>query len=128
MKITTTAIITLVLAAINLTSFAGDWPQWRGPNRDGVSTEKGLLDKWPEGGPKLVWKAEGVGEGFASVSVKDGMIYTMGDGKETSHVFCLDAKSGKILWTSKAVGKTGGNYKGTPVSYTHLTLPTNREV
>ena len=113
MKITSTAILTLVLASITLTSFAGDWPQWRGPNRDGVSTEKGLLDKWPEGGPKLVWKTEGVGEGFSSVSVKDGMIYTMGDGKKTSHVFCLDAESGKILWTSKAVGKTGGNYKGT---------------
>ena len=64
MKITATAILTLVLTSITLTSFAGDWPQWRGPNRDGVSTEKGLLDKWPEGGPKLVWKAEGVGEGF----------------------------------------------------------------
>ncbi len=113
MKIPATAILLVVLASISLTSFAGDWPQWRGPNRDGVSTEKGLLDKWPEGGPKLVWKAEGIGSGFSSVSIRDGLIYTMGDGKESSHVFCLDAKEGKILWTSKAVGKTGGNYKGT---------------
>ena len=80
MKISTTAILSIVLASITLTSFAGDWPQWRGPNRDGVSTEKGLLDKWPEGGPKLVWKAEGIGSGFSSVSIRDGLIYTMGDG------------------------------------------------
>ncbi len=113
MKITVTALLLIVLGPITLTSFAGDWPQWRGANRDGVSTEKGLLDKWPEGGPKLVWKASGLGAGFSSVSVRDGMIYTMGDGKETSHVFCIDSKNGKILWTSKGVGKTGGNYKGT---------------
>jgi len=75
--------------------------------------EKGLLDKWPEGGPKLAWKAEGIGAGFSSVSIRDGLIYTMGDGKETSRVFCIDSKDGKILWTSKGVGKTGGNYKGT---------------
>ncbi|MAM45066.1 MAG: polyvinylalcohol dehydrogenase [Planctomycetes bacterium] len=113
MKIPATVLLLLILCPITLPSFAGDWPQWRGPNRDGVSTEKGLLDKWPEGGPKLVWKAKGLGVGFSSVSVRDGLIYTMGDGKEASHVFCLDAKNGKILWTSKPVGKTGGNYKGT---------------
>lgn len=113
MKIPATAILLVILGSSTLTSFAGDWPQWRGPNRDGVSMEKGLLDKWPEGGPKLAWKAEGLGVGFSSVSIKDGLIYTMGDGKETSHVFCLDARDGKILWTSKEVGKTGGNYKGT---------------
>ena len=113
MKTPATALLLIVLGSITLTSLAGDWPQWRGPNRDGVSTEKGLLDKWPEGGPELVWKAKGLGVGFSSVSVRDGMIYTMGDGKESSHVFCLDAKNGKILWTSKGVGKTGGNYKGT---------------
>ena len=113
MKITAIASLLVVLSFLSVSIFAGDWPQWRGANRDGVSTEKGLLDKWPEGGPKLVWKAKGIGVGFSSVSVRDGMIYTMGDGKETSHVFCLDAKDGRILWTSKGVGKTGGNYKGT---------------
>ena len=105
---------TLVLVStITLPSFAGDWPQWRGPNRDGVSTEKGLLDEWPEGGPKLLWKVMAVGAGFSSVSVVGDRIYTMGDGKDASHVYCLSPETGKIIWTSKRVGKTGGNYKGT---------------
>jgi len=101
-----------LLATFTLSALASDWPQWRGPNRDGVSTEKGLLDEWPEGGPKLLWKATGVGVGFSSVSVIGDRIYTMGDGKTASYVYCLSAKSGKIIWTSKRVGKTGGNYKG----------------
>ena len=101
-----------LLATFTLSALASDWPQWRGPNRDGVSTEKGLLDEWPEGGPELLWKATGVGVGFSSVSVIGDRIYTMGDGKTASYVYCLSAKSGKIIWTSKRVGKTGGNYKG----------------
>tara|TARA_A100001037_G_scaffold221799_1_gene199658 strand:- start:15 stop:1241 length:1227 start_codon:yes stop_codon:yes gene_type:complete len=93
--------------------FAADWPQWRGPDRNGVSAETGILDEWPEGGPELLWKSTGVGEGFSSVIVVSGRLYTMGDGKESSHVHCLNAKDGKAIWTSKAIGKTGGNYKGT---------------
>ena len=99
--------------SLALSAFAGDWPQWRGPDRNGVSAETGLLDEWPEGGPKLLWKTRGVGEGFSSVIVVAGRLYTMGDGKEASRVHCLDASDGKSLWTSQAIGKTGGNYKGT---------------
>jgi len=57
----------------------GNWPQWRGPNRDGVSTETGLLGDWPASGPPLAWKATGLGAGFSSVSVTAGRIFTMGD-------------------------------------------------
>lgn len=103
----------LVSSFFAIPAFAGDWPQWRGPDRNGVSAETGLLDKWPEGGPKLLWKVRGVGEGFSSVIVVAGRLYTMGDGKEASHVQCLDASDGKAVWTSKPIGKTGGNYKGT---------------
>ena len=103
----------VLLTALTLSTFAGDWAQWRGPNRDGVSSEKGLIDEWPEDGPKLLWKATGVGVGFSSVSVVGERIYTMGDGKDASHVYCLSTETGKIIWTSKRVGKTGGNYKGT---------------
>jgi len=90
----------------------GDWPQWRGPDRDGLSKETGLLKQWPAGGPALAWKITGVGVGYSSVSVAGGRIYTMGDGNETSMLHCLDAKDGKILWSSK-VGGIGGNYPGT---------------
>ena len=50
-------------------SAPADWPQWRGPNRDGHSADTGLLKQWPEGGPKLVWKATGLGSGYTGVSV-----------------------------------------------------------
>ncbi len=91
---------------------ADDWPQWRGPKRDGVSTETGLLKAWPAGGPPLAWKARGLGVGFSSVSVADGKIFTMGDGPDMSSVRAFDANNGKPLW-SAPVGKPGGNYAGT---------------
>ncbi len=58
---------------------ADDWPQWRGPDRDGKSAETGLLQDWPEGGPPLAWQASGLGAGYASVSIAGGKIFTMGD-------------------------------------------------
>ena len=53
---------------------AADWPQFRGPNRDGVCTETGLLQSWPEGGPKLLWEMTGLGTGYSSVSIADGKL------------------------------------------------------
>ena len=55
------------------------WYQFRGPNRNGKSLEKGLLKKWPEGGPQLLWQIDGIGEGFSTVTVADGLIYTSGN-------------------------------------------------
>jgi len=55
-----------------------DWPQWRGPNRDNISLEKGLLKEWPDSGPPLLWRAEGIGRGIASVAVAEGAIFTIG--------------------------------------------------
>ena len=86
---------------------AADWPQWRGPNRDGVSKETGLLQEWPEDGPPLAWKATGLGTGHSSVSVAGGRIYTMGDGPNGSYVRALDEKTGKLLWSTQ-LGKAGG--------------------
>ena len=86
---------------------SADWPQWRGPNRDGVSKETGLLKQWPEAGPPLAWKATGLGAGHSSVSVAKGRIYTMGDGPDGSYVRALDEKTGKLLWSTK-LGQAGG--------------------
>lgn len=58
---------------------ASDWPQWRGPCRDGTSSETGLLQSWPEGGPKLVWKATGIGRGYSAPIVVAGNVYITGD-------------------------------------------------
>ena len=92
---------------------ATDWPQWRGPRRDGISTETGLLKQWPSNGPVGIWVATGLGRGYSSVSVVGDRIYTMGDGADASFVHALDGRAkGKILWSTK-VGQPGGSYPGT---------------
>lgn len=78
---------------------ADDWPGFRGPNRDGVCRETGLLKEWPKDGPPLAWRTTGLGEGFSTVSVVGNVIYTQGhkDGKQ--YVTALDAgKEGKLIW------------------------------
>lgn len=79
----------------------GDWPQWRGPNRDGISTETGLLKTWPASGPKVLWRAAS-GEGYAGISVANGRAYTMYSDGSQEVVVCLDAGTGKELWRYKA--------------------------
>jgi outer membrane protein assembly factor BamB len=95
------------------TAFGADWPQFRGPNRDDISRETGLLKSWPEGGPKLAWKVTGIGEGYAGVSVVAGKAYTMGEDSSSSYIRALDEATGKALWSAK-VGPIGGgqNYPG----------------
>ncbi len=101
-------MIQSVLALTLLSSFslAADWPQWRGPNRDGLSSETGLLQEWPEGGPTLVWTAKGLGEGFSTVSVAGDRIYTTGDKGDVCYVHGLNRADGEILW-STPLGKAG---------------------
>src|SRR5262245_59991711 len=60
-----------------LPALADDYPQWRGPNRDGISKEAGLLPQWPRGGPKLLWTARDLGGGYSTPSVARGRIYLM---------------------------------------------------
>ena len=102
-------LLSLPLTGSSLRS--ADWPQWRGPNRDGLSAETGLLKAWPKSGPKLLWKATGLGVGYSSIAIAKGKIFTMGDQKDASYLLALDL-SGKELWKTK-LGKTGGNYAGT---------------
>src|ERR1041385_4152833 len=87
---------------------ASDWPQWRGPNRDAASAETGLLKDWPAGGPPLVWKATGVGLGYAAVSVAQGRVFTVGDKAAKSFVVCLNAADGKELWSAR-LGQAGAS-------------------
>jgi hypothetical protein len=91
-----------------------DWPGWRGVDRSGVSLETGLLKSWPAGGPKLVWKASQLGEGYSTPSVAGGRIYVMGAKLSQNEEFllALDTKDGKQIWTTK-VGAVGPNPKGT---------------
>lgn len=74
------------------------WPQWRGPNRDGVSTETGLLSSWPGDGPKVLWTASNLGSGYGSMAIADGRIYLQGSRNRESVVWCLDLNGGKAIW------------------------------
>jgi len=97
-------------------SVAAGWPQWRGSNRDGLCPETGLLREWPTGGPKLVWRATGLGKGFSSVSVLGNRLFTAGEGPEHSRVLALSATDGRLLWTSSRLGKLGGDPAGPQAS------------
>ncbi|MCS6851212.1 MAG: PQQ-like beta-propeller repeat protein [Gemmataceae bacterium] len=76
---------------------SNDWPQWRGPRRDGLSLETGLLDRWPEAGPKLVWQAP-VGAGYSALAVADGRAITLFQDGDSEAVVCWDAETGKERW------------------------------
>jgi outer membrane protein assembly factor BamB len=89
-----------LLVTLSLPALAGDWPQWRGPNRDESSTETGLLKQWPASGPKRVWLFENAGQGYSGFAVAAGKLFTLGtrDGKEV--LLALDANGGKELWAA----------------------------
>jgi outer membrane protein assembly factor BamB len=94
----TTAII-LSMAA--MTAFSADWPDWHGADRTNKSKETGLLKQWPEGGPKLLWTASGLGEGYSGVTTSDGIVYSAGVKDKTHYVFAFD-RNGKQLWEAPA--------------------------
>jgi len=68
-------IICLSVYVFNNAARGADWPQWRGPNRDGVCSETGLLKSWPEDGPKLLWEITGLGPGWSHPVIVDGRLY-----------------------------------------------------
>lgn len=92
-----------------------DWPQWRGPNRDGISSEKGLLKTWPEGGPKILWRAAS-GDGYSAMSVVEGRLYTIYGRNADELVVCLDAGSGDELWRYRLDSKFTNQYGHGPRS------------
>jgi outer membrane protein assembly factor BamB len=93
--------IALVLALVAAPAAADDWPQFRGPKRDGVSTEKGLLTSWPKEGPKLAWSFNNAGLGYSSFAIAGGKVYTIGTRDKDEIVLCLDAATGTELWIAK---------------------------
>jgi len=84
-----------------------DWPQWRGPNRDGHSRETGLIESWPATGPRLLWQVRDVGGGFSTPSIVGEHLYVLGnEGTEDEFVKALQVKDGKEIW-SRRIGKVG---------------------
>jgi outer membrane protein assembly factor BamB len=92
-------IISVFLIGLLTTSlsFADDWPQWRGPERNGVSQEKNLLKSWPTDGPELLWSKEDLGKGFSSVSIAKGRLYITGIIDDQEMLTALDL-NGNIQW------------------------------
>jgi outer membrane protein assembly factor BamB len=91
-----------------------DWPQWRGPNRDGISKETGLLKEWPAEGPKLLWATKGIGRGFSSVSVASGRIFTISDRNKDCVVIAFDEGTGKELWATRLARAENDGPRCTP--------------
>jgi outer membrane protein assembly factor BamB len=95
-------------------ALAADWPQWRGPKRDGASPETGLLKQWPAEGPKLVWRIDNVGDGYGTPAVVGDRIYLISNtGLDNEFVQALDAKDGKQLWATK-LGKVSNKNQFPP--------------
>jgi outer membrane protein assembly factor BamB len=107
------AVVTAVLFAMAATSaFCDDWPQWRGPNRDAISLETGLMDSWTSGGPKLLWQKP-LGEGFSCMAVAQGRVFTLFQDPKGQYLASLDEKTGDKLWTVRTgdfyEDRMGGN-------------------
>jgi outer membrane protein assembly factor BamB len=92
-------------------SASGEWPQWRGPDRSGVSADTGLLSEWPAGGPPLVWSAANLGSGYGSISVSGDRIFVQGLRGGQTTVAALSRADGRELWW-KALGRGGNNDRG----------------
>jgi outer membrane protein assembly factor BamB len=120
-------LILLVLCPVG-SAVAEDWPQWRGPDRTGVSKEKGLLESWPPQGPKLLWTFREADAGYSCMCVVGDRLYSMGFKGHTDaagftgdeeYVYAVDLKTQKKLWSTKvgpslpAVGARYGSH-GTP--------------
>ena len=111
--LTTFAALCLCFSAVAFTTTPlmetsdSDWPQWRGPERNGNSHETGLLKQWPAAGPKLLWQVNDIGDGYSTPVVVGSRIYVMSNrGMENEFVQALSTKDGKVIWTTR-VGNVG---------------------
>ena len=120
--------LTLVVAlALAGSARAADWPQWRGPNRDGKSAEAGLLKSWPAGGPQLLWTATGCGTGFGSLAVVGGKVYLLGDANRQTNLVVFDANGSPVglRGFAKAIGDQYPGARSTPTVDGNLVFVTS---
>jgi outer membrane protein assembly factor BamB len=116
MKSCIAALFAFMVVSFWTATNAEDWPQWRGPERDGVSKESGLLKEWPPDGPKLLWTNKEIGKGYSTPSIANGRVYLQSNRGDEEYAMALDAKDGRQLWSVR-IGKVGKNvgpqYPGT---------------
>lgn len=91
---------------------SNDWPQWRGPDRTGISSHTGLLKEWPADGLEPTWSVTGVGEGFSTPSVADGTLYVIGAQGGEEKLFALNIADGSEKWQATIGAKADGGYPG----------------
>ena len=96
---------------LNAQSSSVDWPQWRGPDRNGISKETGLLSQWPRSGPPVAWSAAMLGAGYGSISVQGDRVYVQGMRNRQSVVSTLNRADGKLVWV-RILGPAGDNDRG----------------
>jgi len=110
-----TIAVMVLLASM---SDAADWNQFRGPNRDNISTETNLSSQWPQEGPSLLWIGSGLGEGYSAVSIVGDVIYTMGNQDGGEFIVALNRNTGKVVWKVRNGNEyhdgTGNGPRGTP--------------
>ena len=114
----TKTVLFTVWLATTCCVHAEDWPTWRGLQRDGLTSETGLLKDWPAGGPKKAWTSTEAGLGYSSFSVVGDRLYTMGADSDHEYIIALDVTNGKKVWQT-AVGNClannwGDGPRGTP--------------
>ena len=100
------SLLTAAFALVSLTALAADWPQWRGPNRDGKSADTGLLKAWPKDGPKLLWTFDKAGVGYSGPAVVGDKLYILGaddpEKGDNEFAICVSVKDGKADLAAKA--------------------------
>ena len=106
------ACVSAILSAFALQASAKDWYQWRGPNRDGISSETGLSHDWSSDAPELLWRTGGLGKGMSSVAISDGRLYTLGVKGGETVLSCRKLADGSPVWENSLGGK--GNPNCTP--------------
>ncbi|MGA2500677.1 MAG: PQQ-binding-like beta-propeller repeat protein [Tepidisphaeraceae bacterium] len=95
------ALLLLSATVFAATPESFDWPQWQGPDRNGVSRERGLLKEWPKDGPALAWKTRGLGGGYSAPSVAAGRIFGMSNRGNNEVIWALSEADGKELWVAQ---------------------------
>lgn len=116
--IASTFCVALVLSASTALAETYDWPQWLGPQRNGLTEETGLLKTWPEEGPKKVWMSDKCGLGYSGPAIVNGKLYTMGARDNSEFLLAFDASTGDELWAAR-IGEQyqngwGDGPRGTP--------------
>jgi outer membrane protein assembly factor BamB len=112
----------------NPAASTSDWPQWRGPQRNGISQETGLLKQWPAEGPKLLWQTHDIGDGFSTPSVVGNRLYLMSNrGMENEFVQALSTVDGTAVWTTR-VGDVGNPNQDPPYAKARSTPTVDGDV